>query len=79
MLYNKAIQDGIVEQIHYFFGWMKITIHIPESQKIGLDETEIKRKVNMATKKYHISLKLLADKEKIEKNLFNCIAWHSFD
>jgi integrase/recombinase XerD len=41
-LYNKAISEGIVEQNYYPFGRKKLTIRIPESQKIGLDENEIR-------------------------------------
>jgi len=42
-LYNKAINDNLVEQNFYPFGRGKLTIRIPESQKIGLDAEEIKR------------------------------------
>ncbi|MBN1185377.1 MAG: site-specific integrase [Bacteroidales bacterium] len=42
-LYNKAISDSIVEQNYYPYGRGKLTIRIPDSQKIGLDEVEIKK------------------------------------
>jgi integrase/recombinase XerD len=41
-LYNKAISEGIVKQNYYPFGRKKLTIRIPDSQKIGLDENEIR-------------------------------------
>jgi integrase/recombinase XerD len=46
-LYNKAISDNIVEQNYYPFGRGKLTIRIPDSQKIGLDEAEIKKIENL--------------------------------
>ncbi|HJZ39642.1 MAG TPA: site-specific integrase [Bacteroidales bacterium] len=46
-LYNKAIGDNIVEQNYYPFGRGKLTIRIPESQKIGLNEDEIKKIENL--------------------------------
>jgi len=46
-LYNRAINDDIVEQNYYPFGMKKLTIRIPESQKIGLDEEEIKKIENL--------------------------------
>jgi len=46
-LYNKAISEAIVEQNYYPFGRGKLTIRIPESQKIGLDEKEIKAIENL--------------------------------
>jgi len=42
-LYNRAISEGIVEPTYYPFGRKKLTIRIPQSQKIGLDAKEIKR------------------------------------
>jgi len=49
-LYNKAISDGTVEQNYYPFGRGKLTIRIPESQKIGLDAEEIKKIENLNLK-----------------------------
>ena len=46
-IYNKAISDNIVEQNYYPFGRGKLTIRIPDSQKIGLDEAEIKKIENL--------------------------------
>lgn len=46
-LFNKAIKDGIVDQKYYPFGKDKIRIKIPESMKIGLDETEVKKIIDL--------------------------------
>ncbi len=40
-IYNLAISEGIVDRGRYPFGKGKITIRIPESQKIGLNMDEI--------------------------------------
>ncbi|TRX45804.1 hypothetical protein FNH22_31365 [Fulvivirga sp. M361] len=40
-LFNRAISDGIVDQKYYPFGKGKIRIKLPETVKIGLDESEI--------------------------------------
>ena len=50
-LYNKAINDDVVERNFYPFGKGKLTIRIPESQKIGLDEEEVKRIERLKLKK----------------------------
>jgi integrase len=42
-LFNKAINEGLVESKHYPFGPGKIQIKLIESRKVGLNETEIKR------------------------------------
>lgn len=49
-LYNRTINEGIVEQNNYPFGRGKLTIRIPESQKIGLDEKEIRKIENLELK-----------------------------
>jgi integrase len=41
-LFNKAINEGLVESKHYPFGPGKIQIKLIESRKVGLNETEIK-------------------------------------
>jgi integrase len=41
-IYNIALTKGVVERKHYPFGKGKIQIKFPESQKIGLNETEIR-------------------------------------
>ncbi|MCH8331275.1 MAG: site-specific integrase [Bacteroidetes bacterium] len=41
-LFNRAIQEGVVDQKYYPFGKGKIRIKYPETIKIGLDEEEIK-------------------------------------
>lgn len=46
-LFNKAIKDGIVDQKYYPFGRGKIKIRMPESMKIGLDEAEVKKIIEM--------------------------------
>jgi integrase/recombinase XerD len=41
-IFNKAINEGLVESKHYPFGPGKIQIKLIESRKVGLNETEIK-------------------------------------
>lgn len=41
-LFNKAINEGLVESKHYPFGPGKIQIKLIESRKVGLNEAEIK-------------------------------------
>lgn len=41
-LYNKAIREGFASRTDYPFGGDQVRIRIPESQKIGLEESEIK-------------------------------------
>ena len=41
-LFNKAINEGLVESKHYPFGPGKIQIKLVESRKVGLNEGEIK-------------------------------------
>ena len=41
-IYNKAINEGLVESKHYPFGPGKVQIKLVESRKIGLNEDEIK-------------------------------------
>jgi site-specific recombinase XerD len=41
-IYNKAIEEGLVESKHYPFGPNKIQIKLVESRKIGLNADEIK-------------------------------------
>ena len=40
-IYNRAISDGIVEQVHYPFGRGKMTLKRPDSEKIGLLKDEV--------------------------------------
>ncbi len=42
-LFNRAINEGIVEQNYYPFGRKRLTIRIPESLKVGLDSSEIEK------------------------------------
>ncbi len=41
-IYNKAINEGLVESKHYPFGPGKVQIKLVESRKVGLNEEEIK-------------------------------------
>ncbi len=41
-IFNLAIKEGLVSQKHYPFGKDKVRIKRPESEKIGLDESEVK-------------------------------------
>ena len=50
-LYNKAIKEGIVDKKHYPFGGDKIKIRIPQSIKIGLEESEIRAIENLELEK----------------------------
>ena len=45
-IYNLAISESLVDRGRYPFGKGKIQIRIPESQKIGLNRTEIKKLEN---------------------------------
>lgn len=47
LLYNRAIKMGIVDRKYYPFGTDKIRIKLPETLKIGLDESEIRRIENL--------------------------------
>jgi len=47
LLYNRAIKMGVVDRKHYPFGTDKIRIKLPETLKIGLDESEIRRIENL--------------------------------
>ncbi len=40
-IYNLAINEGLVDQKHYPFGRGKITVSIPDSEKIGLEDYEV--------------------------------------
>ena len=42
IIYNRAIQEGIVEQKWYPYGKNKISCKRPESEKIGLEDWEVK-------------------------------------
>lgn len=46
-LFNRAIRDGIVDAKHYPYGRGKARVKLTESHKIGLDEEEIKRIINL--------------------------------
>ncbi len=46
-LFNKAIRDNLVDVKYYPFGRGKVKIKLPESHKIGLDEEEIKKIINL--------------------------------
>ena len=46
-IFNKAIQEGIVEQKYYPFGKGKIQIKFPQTSKIGLEEQEVKAIENL--------------------------------
>ncbi len=47
LLYNRAIKMGVVDRKYYPFGTDKIRINLPETLKIGLDESEIRRIENL--------------------------------
>jgi integrase len=46
-IFNKAIADGLVDQKYYPFGKGKVKIKLPESLKIGLDETEVQKIIDL--------------------------------
>ncbi|WP_051473638.1 site-specific integrase [Aquimarina macrocephali] len=50
LLYNRAIKMGVVDRKYYPFGTDKIRIKLPETLKIGLDESEIRRIENLDLK-----------------------------
>lgn len=51
LLYNRAIKRNIVEQKYYPFGADKVKIKLPESEKIGLNEEELKAIENLELEK----------------------------
>lgn len=50
LLFNRAIKMGLVESKNYPFGSDKIRIKLPETLKIGLDESELRRIENLDLK-----------------------------
>lgn len=46
-LFNRAIKQGIIDRKYYPFGSGKITIRFPETEKIGLNEDEVRAIENL--------------------------------
>ena len=62
-IFNKAISEGLVDQKYYPFGNGKIKVKLPETIKIGLDEKEIQKiiqlKLEEGTQLFHARNKWL--------------------